>query len=142
LKSTDISRTAPLHDPRSLTSLRTFLQCIDWRPVLEDNTPTAFASFDALLNEANLICCPPTTKILKTRPIEPWFTRGFMRSRFVEEKLHRQARQKTLKMHGANLERTEIYTTEPSEQPKCFTMAMNLTSLQKNPEEFGHWLGK
>jgi hypothetical protein len=61
LKSTDISRTAPRHDPRSLTYLRTVLQCVDWRPVLEDNTQTAFATFDALLNEANLICCPPTT---------------------------------------------------------------------------------
>jgi hypothetical protein len=101
----DISRTAPLHDPRSLTYLRTFLRCVDWRPVLEDDTPTPLATFDALLNEANLICCPPTTKTLKNRHIEPWFTRGFMRSRFVKEKLHRHARQKNTE-HGANLERT------------------------------------
>lgn len=83
---------APLQDPRSLNYLKQFLSCVNWSPVLNDNSIRSFDSFESIMQEATQICCPVTAKAAATAPKEPWFSRGLMTSRFKKEKLHKLAR--------------------------------------------------
>jgi hypothetical protein len=70
------SREAPMHDQLLLGYLKQYLRCQDWSTVLNDNTINAFSTFELILAEANNLCCPVTSKTLKTCPLEPWFTPG------------------------------------------------------------------
>jgi hypothetical protein len=74
--------------------LKQYLRCQDWSTVLNDNTINAFSTFELILAEAYNLCCPVTSKTLKTRPLEPWFTPGLLKSRYTKEKYHRIARKK------------------------------------------------
>jgi hypothetical protein len=87
-------RIAPLHDNRSLKYLRKYLQCVNWESVTNDNSTSAFNKFNAIMEEANLICCPPVSTKLRSTPKELWFIPGLLRSRYVKEKLYRKCRQK------------------------------------------------
>jgi hypothetical protein len=53
---------SPLQDPRSLSYLKDFLSCVDWSPVLNDNTANSFLSFEKIIKDANDICCPTIKK--------------------------------------------------------------------------------
>jgi hypothetical protein len=75
---------------RSLSYLKDFLSCVEWSPVLNDNTASSFLSFEKIIKDANEICCPTIKKPMCMRPIEPWFSKGLLKSRATKEKLHRK----------------------------------------------------
>lgn len=89
------SKMMPLHDIRSLNYLKNLLKCIDWSPVLNDNSDESFKTFEKILHESRDICCPNEEKLnIKARPNEPWFSRGLRVSRKTKEKLFTKTRKK------------------------------------------------
>jgi hypothetical protein len=42
--------------------LKQYLSIVDWKPVLNDNTPAAFEKIELIIREANDICCPTIKK--------------------------------------------------------------------------------
>ena len=57
-KSKKMFKEKPLCDIRSMEYMRDWMKCVDWKPVLEDNTKTTFDKFSDILSEARKICCP------------------------------------------------------------------------------------
>ena len=88
---------APLQDDKALLLLKQYLAAVDWSEVLKDKTENAFTKFHAIINEAMMICCPPTAKNKAFQPLNPWFSKGLLVSRKVKDRLHYRALKKGTK---------------------------------------------
>ena len=93
-RSKKMFKEKPLCDIRSMEYMRDWMKCVDWKPVLEDNTKTTFDKFSDILSEARKICCPSIKVGTKIRISQPWFTLGLKVSRIYKEKLAKKARAK------------------------------------------------
>ena len=91
-KSKRMFKEKPLCDMRSMEYMRDWLRCVDWKPVLEDNTKTTFDKFSDIIAEARKVCCPNIKVGTRTRISQPWFSVGLMTSRKQKEKLAKKAR--------------------------------------------------
>ncbi len=82
----------PLHDNRSIKYLSEYLRSTNWDHVTRDHTKASFAKFENTIQEAMKICCPLQKRRKNPmRPIEPWYTKGLLQSKFTKEKLLKQA---------------------------------------------------
>ena len=93
-KSKKMFKEKPLCDIRSMEYMRDWMKCVDWTPILEDNSIGTFDKFSEIISEARKVCCPNIKVGTKVRISQPWFTLGLKISRRRKEKLAKRARVK------------------------------------------------
>ena len=81
----------PLQNEKALKVLKDSLSKIDWSPVTSDNSINAFSTFQKMFSEKHTTACPLIAFNKKFVPLQPYMTKGLLKSRRTKMKLYRKA---------------------------------------------------